>query len=112
MKSLTLILAIAAILCGTMLAQQVDSLNVRFNAPVVVGETTLPAGDCHIQVVRGSGDNVLLVFRSTGKTITALVSRLYSLDESSEGTRVVLNKETSRVDRILMGDGTGFQLIQ
>jgi hypothetical protein len=114
MKILTTICAAALLLCGAMFAQSpVDQLNVRLSSPVAVGDATLPAGNVNIQIIRGSGDNVTLVFRAeSGMTTTALVNRLYS-DESGEGARLILknNGTVTRLDRILMGDRTGFQLL-
>jgi hypothetical protein len=115
MRILTTICAAALLLCGAMFAQNmVDQLNVRLSTPVAVGDATLPAGNVNIQILRGSGDNVTLVFRAeSGVITTALVNRIYTADDTGEGARLVLknNGAISRLDRILMGDRTGFQLL-
>src|SRR5262245_6822757 len=115
MRILTIVCAALA-LCGLALAQYtVESINVHFAAPVVAGEATLPAGDCNIQIVRSSGSNITLIFRAaSGVNGTALVNRIYQADEApASGVSVILQHSgnTHYLDRIVMQDGTGFQVI-
>ena len=113
MRILTTICA-AALLCGSMFAQHmVDQLDVHFSTPVVVGETQLPAGNVHIQVLRGTG-NTTLVFRAeSGAAATAIVNRIIDEDPADAGARLVLKNTGGivRLDRVMMGDHTGFQVI-
>src|SRR6185369_4722453 len=111
--TMTLYAAALAILAASFAqsATFVDHVNVRFSTPVVVGTTTMPAGDCAIQVVRGSSDNVFLTFRSaSGVSASVLVNRSNEMDNDTQLTgdqaRVVLNRRGNdyRFDRIVMPD--------
>ena len=65
MKIFTTLCCAALALGSTLYAQSAaDHMTVHFNTPVIVGETTLPAGDCDIQVMHGVTDNIILVLRS------------------------------------------------
>jgi hypothetical protein len=114
MRILTTICAAALLLCGSLFAQSmVDQLTVHFSTPVVVGETSLPAGNVHIQVMRGSGSATLVFRAESGVTTTAVVNRIIDADSSDAGARLVLKNigGTVRLDRVMMGDHTGFQLL-
>jgi hypothetical protein len=118
MKIWTAICAAAIAICGTVYAQNaMDNINVRFATPVVVGETTIPAGDCNIQVMRGSSDNVVLVLRGqNGVNANVLVNRLNDMDvDFNDHVNVILNHRTDnryQLVRILLPDHTGFQVIE
>lgn len=118
--TMTLCAAALAILAASSApsATFVDYVNVRFSTPVVVGTTTVPAVDCAIQVVRGSGDNVFLTFRSqSGISASVLVNRSNEMDNDAqlpgEHARVVLNRRGNdyRFDRIVMPDRSGFEVL-
>src|ERR1017187_5560119 len=78
MKILTTLCCAAFALCSAIYAQPpADHIMVHFNTSVIVGDTKLPAGDCDIQVMRGSSDSIILVLRSPGApAIAALASHL------------------------------------
>jgi hypothetical protein len=114
MKALTMTCAFVLCVCWAAFAYPADTITVRFANPVVVGETTLPAGNVTISVQRGT-PNVMLTFRAeSGATVTAIASRISDLDEDRPDTLVVLTHEGNslKVDRILLGDHTGFALAQ
>jgi len=99
---------------GAIYAQSTsDHLMVHFNSPVMVGETLLPAGDCDIQVMRGSSNNVVVVLRSQGGHATAAVaSRFTDGSQDAETDSIVLNRRGNDLHlyRILFNDHTGYQL--
>ena len=74
MKIITTFCCAALAICSAVYAQSnVDRITVHFKTPVLFGETRIPAGDCEIQVVQGSSNNVVLVLRSQGGLATAAV---------------------------------------
>src|SRR6266700_998234 len=88
MNKLMIIGAVILAICGSALAQSgfMDQVNVHFSNPVVVNGTTIPAGDCNIQVLRGSSDNLVLAVRSqSGVAAQVLVNRM---DEMELGNTV------------------------
>jgi hypothetical protein len=115
MKTFTTFCCAALALCSAIYAQSPnDHITVHFDTPVIVGETKLPAGDCDIQVMRGSSYSIILVIRSQAGPYTAAVaSRLFEDNPVAEGTtRVVLDRRGNDLHlyRILLTDHTGFQL--
>src|ERR1039457_770277 len=115
MKIFTTLCCAALALGSAIYAQSpVDHVMVHFNTPVIVGEAKLPAGDCDIQVMRGSSDSIILVLRSQAGPYTAAVaSRVSEGDTDAEGgTSVVLNRHGNdlHVYRIVFTDHTGYQL--
>src|ERR1035437_3132761 len=115
MKIFTTFCCAALALCSAIYAQSPnDHITVHFDTPVIVGETKLPAGDCDIQVMRGSSYSIILVIRSQAGPYTAAVaSRLFEDNSVAEGTiRVVLDRRGNDLHlyRILLTDHTGFQL--
>jgi hypothetical protein len=115
MKIYTTLCCAALAVCSAIYAQSpVDHMTVHFSTPVIVGETKLPAGDCDIQVLRGSSDSIILVLRSQAGPYTSVVaSHLSEADTDGEGsTSVVLNRRGNdlHVYRILLPDHTGYQL--
>jgi hypothetical protein len=121
MKIMMTICAATLAICSTLGAQtatDVGLIAVRFSTPVVVGTTTMPAGECTIQVLRGSSDNVILNIRSaSGVIASVLVNRLNELDGDTQFTddhaRVVLSRRGNQLhfERILMTDHTGFGVL-
>lgn len=111
MKLLMTIFAATIVLGGTLSAQSmVGQINFHLTSPAAVGDATMPAGNVNIQILRSSTDTVALVFRAeSGETATALVNRIYDAEASGAGVRLVLRN--NRVDRVLLGDKTGFQLL-
>ena len=115
MKIFTTFCCAALALCSAIYAQSpVDHMVVHFNTPVIVGETKLPAGDCDIQVMRGSTDSIILVLRTPGgPSIAAVASHLSEGDTDAEAsTSVILNRRGNdlHLSRILLADRTGYQL--
>jgi hypothetical protein len=118
MKVLTMICAAAIAVCGTGRAQSlVDRVTVHFSTPVMVGDTTLPAGDCSIQVIRGSSDNVVLEVRSASTTPAAVLVQVNRFTDSNEvingHVNVILSHRNNiyQLDRIVFSDHTGFQVL-
>src|ERR1039458_7937656 len=89
MKILTTLCCAAFALCSVIYAQPpADHIMVHFNTSVIVGDTKLPAGDCDIQVMRGSSDSIILVLRSPGAlAIAAVASHLSEGDTDAEASR-------------------------
>lgn len=115
MKLFTTFCCAALALCSAIYAQSpTDHITVHFNTPVIAGETKLPAGDCDIQVMRGSSDSIILVLRSQAGPYTAAVATRVSEGntDAEESTSVVLNRRGNdfHVYRILFSDHTGYQL--
>jgi hypothetical protein len=115
MKLFTTFCCAALALCSAVYAQSpADHITVHFNTPVIVGETKLPAGDCDIQVMRGTSDTIILVLRSQAGPYTAAVaSRLSEGNTDADGSpSVVLNRRGNdlHVYKILLNDSTGYQL--
>jgi len=118
MKLFTMLCAAAIAVCGSAVAQtQVDRITVHFATPVTVGATTLPAGDCSIQVLRGSSDNLVLELRSAAPAqspILVQVSRFNDSNVSTNGhTSVILNRRNNayQLNQIVFADQTGFQFL-
>jgi len=113
MKIWTSICAVGLSICGFLSAQNpVDMLTVRFASPVVVGEKTMPAGQCTIHIIRGSGDGVLLSVRAdSGETTAVLVNRLN--DGQDDNASVVLTRHGKdlKLDKVWLPDHTGFEVI-
>jgi hypothetical protein len=117
MKMMTMICAAAMAVCGLASAQSLpDNISVHFDVPVMVGETTFPAGDCNIQVLRGS-DNVILKFSSTSTSAGATlvqVNRLIDTDSPANGSATITltrRSNTYQFDKLIFPDHTGFQVI-
>jgi len=114
MKALTMCCAVVLCLCWAAFAFPTDLVTVHFANPVVVGETTLPAGTVSIEIHRGT-PNVMLTFRSeSGVTSTVPASRITDVVLDHPETQVILSHEGNsfKVDRIWLGDHTGFALAQ
>jgi hypothetical protein len=115
MKALTIFCAVALSICWAAFASTVDTVTVHFANPVTVGETTLPAGNVSIQILRGSA-NVVLAFRSeSGVTASAVANRINSFNEgpTDSSASVVLGREGDvfKVERLWLPDHTGFALL-
>jgi hypothetical protein len=105
--------AVGLSICGFVSAQNaVDTISVRFSSPVVVGEKTMPAGECTIHVLRGSSDSVMLSVRAeSGVTTAVLVNRL--TNGSDDNASVVLSRhgKNLRLDKVWLPDHTGFAVL-
>ena len=92
MKIMMTICAAAIAISGTLCAQpatSVDRVNVRFATPVEIGGSTIAAGDCSIQVLRGSGDNIILAIRpESGPTVSVLVNRVSELAGATDNGKL------------------------
>src|ERR1017187_5354891 len=98
MKILTTLCCAAFALCSAIYAQPpADHIMVHFNTSVIVGDTKLPAGDCDIQVMRGSSDSIILVLRSPGApAIAAVASHLSEGDTDAEANTGVVQPSGCR----------------
>jgi len=117
MKIGTMICAAAIALCGTLSAQPgaaVDRIKVHFSTPVEVGSVTIAAGDCSIQMVRGTGDDLLEFQPQSGHAVFVMANRVNEPEgapENGKSARLVLVRhgDDYRVERILMPDHSGFE---
>ena len=109
-------LCCAALALGSALYAQApaDHMTTRFNAPVIVGETTLPAGDCDIQVTHAASGSIIIVFRSqSGLSTAAVASRVSESNTDAEAsTSVIFNRHGGDLHlyRVMLSDHTGYQL--
>jgi hypothetical protein len=112
MKLFLTTLSGAALLVGSALYAQTsgDHLKVHFNTPVMVGETTFPAGDCDLQILHGASEK-MMVLRSSKTQAIVNVTAEYDTD-APEQPSVVLDRrgENYRLNRILLPDHTGYRL--
>ena len=119
MKIMMTICAAAIAICGTLGAQSatsLDQMRVHFSTPVEVAGSTVAAGDCSIQVLRGSSDNIVLALRpESGRAISVLVNRLTDTDDATDNKspQVILSRHGSdyRFERIVMPDHSGFEVL-
>ncbi|SPE33810.1 conserved exported hypothetical protein [Candidatus Sulfopaludibacter sp. SbA6] len=120
MKIMMTICAAAIAICGTLSAQPattVDLVKVHFSTPVQVGDATIAAGDCSIQVLRGSSDYLILAFHpESGHTVSVLANRVSEQSgDTSTGKfpEVVLSRRGNdyRFERFLMPDHSGFEVL-
>jgi hypothetical protein len=116
MKKIAMLICAAALtVCGSLNAQvPVDTVNVRFADPVIVGAKTLPAGDCTIHITRGANSVVLSMTARNGATSSILVNRLY--EESSEtgnNADIILERRADGLhfERLLLPDRTAFAVL-
>jgi hypothetical protein len=116
MKKIAMLICAAALtVCGSLNAQvPVDTVNVRFASPVIVGAKTLPAGDCTIHIARGTNSAVLSMRAESGETTTILVNRMYD-DSSANGdnTDIILERRADGLhfERILLPDHRAFSVL-
>lgn len=111
MKSILLLLAAALVLC----AQTPNMVTVHLTTPIVVGETTIPAGDCSIQIRHDAGDTLTLLVRSAeGPAATILVNRITDDSMDSIHNPHIVLRRTGNVlhfQKLLLADGTGFEAL-
>ena len=100
MKLFTIALSALA-LCGAAFAAPVDTINVHFSTPVMVGEKVLPAGDVTFNVIHGTSSMLLVARTANNEAAVIVVNRQYEPEESRK-SEVILNKtgNTLKVDRI------------
>jgi hypothetical protein len=116
-KNLAMTCFIALATCGLSFAQTAPSLiKVTLEHPMMVGSVAVPAGDCTVSVLRGSGDSSILLFTSsTGAQVAAIANRLHA-DTNPPGRRpgVVLQRRGDfyRLDHVWLSDILGFQVLQ
>ena len=116
MKKIAMLICAAALMvCGSLNAQvPVDTVNVRFASPVIVGAKTLPAGDCTIHILRSNNTVVLSMRADTGETSSILVNRLYDdFSETGKTADIVLERRGDGLhfERILLPGHTGFAVL-
>ena len=113
MKKLATLCAAAIILCSAVVAQNLNErVTVHFSTPVIVGETKLPAGNCDIQVVRGSSNNTILVFRSESGITTAAVGNRVSPSDADTVSSVGLSRHGNDLHlyRVTLSDQIAYEL--
>lgn len=113
MKRLTAICAAAFALCSAVVAQNLNErVTVHFSTPVIVGETKLPAGNCDIQVVRGSSNNTIIVFRSESGVSTAAVANRISPSDTDAVSSVGLSRRGNDLHlyRVTLSDQIAYEL--
>ena len=114
MKKLIAICAAAFALCSAVVAQNVnDRVMVHFSTPVMVGETKLPAGACDIQVLRGSSNNTVIVFRSeSGVSVAAVANRVSPIDADAATASVGLSRHGNdlHIYRVNLSDQVAYEL--
>ena len=117
MKIMMTICAAAIAICGTLNAQPstpVDEVKVHFSTPVEVGNTTIAAGDCSIQVLRGSSDYLVLAFHpESGSAVSILANRVSAQSGDTafgKSAEVILSRhgDNYRFEGFLMPDHSGF----
>jgi hypothetical protein len=116
MKKIAMLICAAALMvCGTLNAQvPVDTVNVHFANPVIVGGKTLPAGDCTIHIARSNNSVVLSMRAVSGENTSILVNRLYDdAPETGDNADIVLERRADGLhfERIFLPDHTGFAVL-
>ncbi|MEO8371002.1 MAG: hypothetical protein ABI806_17600 [Candidatus Solibacter sp.] len=113
MNKLTSLFAAAIILCSAAVAQTLNErVTVHFSTPVIVGETKLPAGICDIQVVRGSSNNTILVFRAENGVTTAAVANRVAPADTEATSSVGLSRHGNDLHlfRVTLSDQVAYEL--
>jgi hypothetical protein len=116
MKKIAMLICAAALTVGGCLNAQapVDTVNVKFASPVVVGNKTLPAGACTIHIMRSNNSVVLSVQSQNGESSSILVNRIYT-SSPVEGSKadVVLERhgDTLHFGRLLLPDNSGYSAL-
>ena len=115
MKKIAMLICAAALtVCGSLYAQvAVDTVNVHFASPVIVGLKTLPAGDCSIRIARGNHGVVLYLRAEDGETSSVLVNRTYEDAQTGNTADVVLERRNDGLhfERVVLQDHTGFTVL-
>jgi hypothetical protein len=116
MKKIAMRICAAALtVCGSLNAQvPVDTVNVRFASPVIVGAKTLPAGECTIHIARGSNSVLLSMRAEDGETSSILVNRLYDeTPDTGNNADIVLERRSDGLhfERLRLPDHTGFTVL-
>jgi len=114
MNKLATLCAAAIMLCSAVVAQNLNErVTVHFSTPVIVGETKLPAGNCDIQVVRGSSNNTIIVFRSeSGVSTAAVANRVSPSDADGAASSVGLSRHGNDLHlyRVTLSDQIAYEL--
>src|ERR1041385_7890136 len=92
MKIFAVIFAAALTICGSAFASATDTINVHFDNPVVVGTTTLPAGNVSIQILHGSNRAILTARSESGVVAAVVVSPISDLGEKESHANIVLGR--------------------
>ena len=112
MKKLATLCAAAIVLCSAVVAQNLNErVTVHFSTPVIVGETKLPAGNCDIQVVRGSSNNTIIVFRSQNGVTAAAVANRVSPSDTDAVSSVGLSRHGNDLHlyRVTLADQIAYE---
>jgi len=113
MNKLATLCAAAIIFCSAVVAQNLNErVTVHFSTPVIVGETKIPAGNCDIQVVRGSSNNTIIVFRAENGVTTAAVANRVSPGDTDTFSSVGLSRHGNDLHlyRVTLSDRIAYEL--
>jgi hypothetical protein len=114
MKLFKILCGAALTISGALYAQSLnDRITVNLPNPVVVNGVNMPAGPTTIDVLRSSGGLILAVRSESGPTATLLADRFDdTADESAP--KIVLDRkgENYRIERILLPDHVGLQVLE
>jgi hypothetical protein len=112
MKLITTILAAALAIAGSLSAQSIDRINVKFPSPVIVNGATIPAGDATIQVIHGTGTVMLAIRSESGPSATVLVDREEDEADRSEPQVILDHKGNDYLfNRLVLPDHTAYQVL-
>lgn len=116
MKKISMLICAAALtVCGSLNAQgPVDTVNVRFASPVIVGGKTLPAGECTIHILHSSNNVVLSMRSDSGETSNILVNRLYEdSTDTGKNADIILERHSDGLhfERLLLPDRIAYSAL-
>jgi hypothetical protein len=116
MKIFTMICAAALAICGIAgAASSTDRLKVHFDKPVMVGATTLPAGDVTIQRLDSASEEGILMLRSeSGVEAAVLTNRLDAADapKASPSVQLTRHGDNYELDSVWLSGTQGFQILE
>jgi hypothetical protein len=95
-------------------AQITSQLAFKMSQPVVVGNTTLPAGSYTIRPISGTDQAVIEIASTNGKPAVIAEVELIQPDGAQNGTHLVFNryKNVLALSQIFPGGGNqGYQLV-
>ena len=113
MKLFTMICATALTICASAIAAPIDVIRVHFDTPVVVGETTLPAGNVNIQVLHGTNNSILTARSESGVAAALVVNHVNNFSGKETRTNVVLAHHDGqyKLEGVWFDDHTGFAVL-
>ena len=117
MKTFATILFTALAVVGIAGAQGINSsIKLHLDQAVMVGETSIPAGDCTIQVLNGNSDTLALLVRSAaGMQTTVMINHINPIDaRTHNAANVTLKSHDGRfwLDTVWISGDQGFQVLE